>query len=630
MSLAETLDALETVVAAKPGGSHREGQAQMAEAVALAIETGRHLLVEAGTGTGKSFAYIVPAVVSGQRVVISTATKSLQDQLDRRDIPFIAEALEAGFPVTWQTVKGRASYVCKAKLIEHTDVVAPDLFSEPRVETRFSEIADWSIDHPTGDRDDLPFAVDDETWAEVSVSGIECPGRDDCPMGGTCFAMQALDRAEDADIVIVNHHLYGTHLVADRSILPAHDVVIFDEGHRLEDTFASAFGFEIAPWRFRQLERSARYLRGVAGSKSTDRLLEDLVRVGEGVDEALGFHDGNRVSTPADLKIPFDAAAKIVGKIRRLASQTPAPTQAQEGAKARLLRLAMHMEADLTIGYQLPDATVGWVDRRSYNVAPINVGERLSELLLHDTTVVVTSATLTSGGSLVPLANALGFEAETTSGLRASSPFDYANQGRIYVAKDLPEPNADSFAEEAADEIARLVSAAGGRALILTTSYRNLEKFSEALIGHDEFAVYTQGDLPKRQLLDKFEADETAVLVATMGFWEGVDVVGRSLELVILDRLPFPRPNDPLWQARREVAESSGRNPFITVDLPRAAMLTAQGAGRLIRSTTDRGVVALLDSRIASRRYGRTILTSLPPMPVINDLRLVEEFLSQL
>ncbi len=628
MSLDETLDALETVVAAKKGGMRREGQAQMAQAVADAISGKRHLLVEAGTGTGKSFAYIVPAIVSGERVVISTATKSLQDQLDRRDIPFIAAALEAGFPVSWQTVKGRASYVCKARLLEHTDVAAPDLFSEPNIEDRYSQIADWAVDHPTGDRDDLPFSVDDETWSTVSVSGTECPGRDNCPMGSTCFAMQALDRAAEADIVIVNHHLYGTHLMSERGVLPEHGVVIFDEGHRLEDTFASAFGFEIAPWRFRQLDRAARYLRGVAGSRTTDGLLDDLTRAAQGVEDALETYDGTRVAVPSDLKIPFESAARVVAKVRKLADKTPAPTQSQEGAKARLIRLAGHMEADLALGHQLPDGYVAWVDRKSFNVAPIHVGEKLADLLLHDTTVIVTSATLSAGGSLLPLANALGFEPDQTTGLRAPSPFDYQRQGRIYVASHLPEPNAADFADEAADEIVRLVTAAGGRSLILTTSYRNLERFSEALLGLDEFAVFTQGDLPKRQLLEKFEADETSVLVATMGFWEGVDVVGRSLELVVLDRLPFPRPNDPLWVARREAAELSRHNPFMTVDLPRAAMLTAQGAGRLIRSTTDRGVVALLDSRVASRRYGRTILNTLPPMPVLNDLRLVEEFLA--
>ena len=627
MSLSDTIDALETVVASKPGGSKRPGQIQMAEAVAAAMRDGKHLLVEAGTGTGKSFAYLVPAVVSGQRVVISTATKSLQDQLDRRDLPFVAEALGEGFPITWQTVKGRASYVCKAKLAEHTDVAAPDLFSEPNVDDRFAEIADWAFDTPTGDRDDLPFAVDDETWAQVSVSGTECPGRDNCPMGIPCFAMQALERAGEADIVVVNHHLYGTHLISDRSVLPEHDVVIFDEGHRLEDTFASAFGFEIAPWRFRQLERAARYLRGVAGSKKADGLMDDLAKAADEVETALGHHDGQRVSVPEDLKIPFDRASRVIAKIRRLAEATPAPTIAQEGAKARLVRLSNHLEADLSVGYQLPDATVGWVDRRSYNVAPINVGEKLADLLLHDTTVVVTSATLSTGSSLLPLATSLGFDPNELSGLRAPSPFDYELQGRIYVAKGLPEPNDPAFIDAAVEETTALVQAAGGRALVLTTSYRNLERFSEALIGLD-LTVFTQGDFPKRQLTEKFEADETSILIATMGFWEGLDIVGRSLELVVIDRLPFPRPNDPLWDARREAADLSGRNPFMTVDLPRAAMLTAQGAGRLIRSVSDRGVVALLDSRIGSRRYGRTIIASLPPMPVLSDRKQVEEFLA--
>ncbi|MDH3306564.1 MAG: ATP-dependent DNA helicase [Acidimicrobiia bacterium] len=638
MSLSEqSLDALEAVIASKPGGSRRTGQVEMASAVAKAIETERHLLVEAGTGTGKSFGYLIPAICSGRRVVVSTATKSLQDQLDRRDLPFLAEALAPqGIEFAWAAVKGRQSYLCKSRLAERLEVEGidfqRDLFSEPATGEPgdLAELAVWAMDHPTGDRDDLPHPIDDTAWSDVSVSGTECPGRDACPSGFECFAMAALDRAAEADIVVVNHHLYGAHLMADKSVLPEHDIVIFDEGHRLEDTFASAFGFEIAPWRFRQLDRAARYLRGVVGSRKADGLTEALDAASAGLGRILESQEGARVLDTAQSGVdtPMLAAARAVGRIGHEARSGTTATLAQTGAKARLVRLAGHLEADLTIGATVPDGHVAWINRGAYLVAPIDVGSTLAEKLLGDTTVIVTSATLSSGGSLLPLAASLGFETERTSGLRVASPFDFSEQGRIYVAAHLPEPNAPEFADEAVDEVLALVEAAGGRSLVLTTSYRMLDRFAEALVSLPDLRVLVQGELSKRQLAEIFENDETSVLVATMGFWEGLDVPGRSLELVILDRLPFPRPNDPLWVARREAAEASGRNAFLTIDLPRAAMLAAQGAGRLIRTTSDRGVVALLDSRVATRRYGQTIIRSLPPMPVVSDRSAVATFLA--
>ncbi len=631
--LHKSRSALDQVVAAKPGGAHRAGQVEMAEAVADALEGEHHLLVEAGTGTGKSFAYLIPAILTEGPVVVSTATKSLQDQLDRRDLPFLAEAL-ADHPFSWATVKGRQSYVCLARVAEATALEPSqgDLFAEPS-ETAGSDIeriARWAQDHPTGDRDDYPEAIADAVWSEVSVSGTECPGREACPFGDECFAMAALDRAASSDVVIVNHHLYGTHLMADKAVLPAHDAAIFDEGHRLQDTFASAFGFEIAPWRFRQLARATRYLRGVAGSKKTDQLLEALDAASHALSTALESQEGARIADAqeAGLHAPLISAARAVGRIAAEARRGATATQAQTGAKARLTRLTGHLEADLTIAASIPEGNVAWVNRGSLSVAPIDVGSLVAEHLLADVTTVVTSATLSSGGSLVPLARTLGFSTDSTAGVRVTSPFDFAEQGRIYVAASLPEPNDPAYADAAVDEVQALVAAAGGRALVLTTSYRMLDRFADALAGLDGFRLLVQGELPKPRLVSEFEGDETSVLVATMGFWEGLDVPGRALELVVLDRLPFPRPDDPLWVARREAAERDGLQAFMTVDLPRAAMLTAQGAGRLIRTTTDRGVVAILDSRVARRRYGQTILRSLPPMPVVTDSAAVAAFLA--
>jgi len=638
--------ALERVVAQKPGGHRRVGQVEMARAVAEAIEQGSHLICEAGPGTGKSFGYVIPAIVSGRKVIIATATKSLQDQLAKKDLPFLAEAMAGlGITFSWAVVKGRQNYLCRSRLVERLEkegVVARQITLEG-LEYELPEdlrlLAEWADMHPTGDRDDLPAQPTDGLWESVSVTGMECAGRDECPQAGDCFAMAALDAAADADIVIVNHHLYGSDLALGGGVvLPDHDVLIVDEAHRLEDTMASALGIELAEGRFWQVQRSAgSYLRAQSPRSKADKILRPLADQTKRVQQSLDRTDVGRVESAGALGAAFSAAASSLADVTKAIRSSEPASPGALGARARVLRLAAHLAGDVGMAVEPPDGYVSWIerdsDRTAYRIAPVEVGPLLAEQLLGRVPVILTSATLSVAGSLLPLAERLGFETADEPGplryraLQVESPFDYRTQGRVYVAARLPEPRSPDYQARALTELEELLLASGGRALVLTTSYRMLTVISDHLAHAVPFEVLTQGELPKLRLIERFEEDETSVLVATMGFWEGLDIPGRALELVVLDKLPFPRPDEPLWQARREAAEAAGRSAFMTVDLPRAAMLLAQGAGRLIRTTSDRGVVAILDSRLFKRRYGRVLLRSLPPMPQTTSLKSVEVFL---
>ncbi len=646
-------DLLAAVIAAKPGGSVRPGQLRMAEAVESAVADGAHLLVEAGPGTGKSFGYLVPLIASGARAVVSTATKSLQDQLSERDLPFLAEALKAsGIEFSWATVKGRANYLCMSRLVEVTQRQQSSLFADHVDDLQ--TLVEWVEGGPSGDRDDLPGAVADETWNELSVTGTECPGRDACPQAASCFAMAALDRALAVDVVVVNHHLYGAHLMANHSILGEHDVVVFDEGHRLADTMASAFGLDLGPGRVFQLRRAAAFLKGAG---KADRTVDSLTKRARALAGALDQTPLGRVGDVSStrLAVPLQDLAVDCSELLRAARAVSADGPLG-GARARFMRLAGHLLADLEMISGPPEGFVVWTERTAAGVilraAPVDVGDRMTDEVLARTTTVVTSATLSVGRRVRATARQLGLlrqvevegladVADTSRGddeaqvrsyraLHVDSPFDFEHQARLYVATDLPAPGAGDWEEKTVARVATLVEASGGRALVLSTSHRMVKAFTDHLRAAADVVILSQNELPKRRLIEQFESDETSVLVATMGFWEGIDVPGRSLQLVVLDKVPFPRPNDPLWQARREGAEAAGLNAFQAVDLPRAAVLLAQGAGRLIRTVDDRGVVALLDSRMATKSYGRVLVDSLPPMPGTTDLDEITDFLGRL
>ena len=613
----------------------------MTDAVAAALAEQRHLLIEAGTGTGKSLAYLAAVVATGSTVVVATATKALQDQLAHVDLPFLADRVDGH--LTWSVIKGRGSYLCAAKLSEQlanpqlTAVTDHDGAPVDAVGV-LEELADWagSPAGASGDRDDAPFAVADELWRDLSVSGTECPGANRCPHGRACFAEAALAAGRGADVIVTNHHLYAMHLATGERLLPDHDAVIFDEGHRIENAFAAASTFELSA---RRLTSFATRARPYVGDEAT---VDAVLAAGDRLDGVLRTSGGGRC-TPEDeplgtvLADVWRATKACLDAVDRVELDHPAA-----GPTNRVINQGRHLLTDTTIATDLPAGWVAWTEphRRALRVAPIEIADTVADDLLSVRPVVITSATLTLGGSFEPLADRLGFtgarrdvepdDAIDFDVLKAADTFDYSQQGLLYVP-NLPEPGHPDWADAAAHEVELLVEAAGGRALVLTTSHAMTRHFSSVLSG-GPFPVLTQGDDTKRRLVDRFRDDEAAVLVATMGFWEGIDVPGRTLSLVIVDKLPFPRPDDPLIAAKRDAAAARGRSPFDVVDLPLAAMLLAQGSGRLIRGEQDRGVVAVLDSRLASRRYGRRILRTLPPFPRTAQrqraVRLLEEIVT--
>lgn len=638
----ESVAALIAVLAAKPDAVARAGQMAMVEAVARAIESRSHLIVEAGTGTGKSLAYLIPAVLSGQRVTVATATKSLQNQLSDADLPFLAEELDV--PVTWSVVKGRQSYVCKAKLVEamgpNLDGVSGQLFAES--DDDLTAVAQWVKSGGSGDRDDLPEAVPDRLWRRVSVSGMECPGKQQCPHASGCFAEAALEAADAAQITITNHHLYALHLAAGRRILPDHDITIFDEAHKLEGASSSAFGVDVSGGRLIALANNAQRL---INPEQREELIGAVRSAAAALRSVIGDLEHARVVPREGLL--GDAILKSIRAVNALIKALPKVDDGDvlAGPVARVRSQGGHVQGDFGMALDLPDGFVAWVEPEYHTVrvAPVSVDFPIAvNLLVHQPTIF-TSATLSTGGSFAPLARRLGLAAaevaddpaafdvvdpisRTYDGIRVDGSFDYGKQGLLYVASHLPSPKEQSWADAALEETRVLVGAAGGRALVLTTSYRMMERVAEGL-RQLPFEVLTQGEMPKRRLIARFADEETATLVATMGYWEGIDVPGPSLSLVVIDRIPFPRPDDPLMQARREAVTDRGGSAFDEVDLPHATMLLAQGAGRLIRNEQDRGVVAVLDRRLTAMRYGQRILRSLPRLLRTSDQHRAVRFL---
>ena len=642
---ADSVAALIDVLASKDDAVERAGQIEMVEAVASALADRSHLVVEAGTGTGKSLAYLIPALLSGNRVAIATATKSLQNQLADIELPFLVEQL--GVPVTWSVVKGRQSYVCMAKLVERygsdLDGSAPqELFTDPSPE--LDAICGWIRDGGSGDRDDLPRAVADEQWRNASVSGMECPGKSNCAQGAACFAEAAIDAARACQLIVTNHHLYALHLAAGRRILPDHDAVIFDEAHKLEAASSAAFGVDIGGGR---LSAYANNVQRLLSPRDRERLVADIRSCAEQLSGLIGSLPEERLD-PSEGELG-DA---ILGSIRAVSRADRAlprlgDDDPRSGAVARVRNQGGHLQGDFGLGLDLPEGYVAWVEpqRRVVRVAPVAVDFPIAAGLLVHQPTILTSATMTTGGSFAPLARRLGLTQQpvpddpaasdvpdplprTYNELRVEGSFDYAQQGLLYVAGALPDPRDQHWPQQAAAEARLLAEAAGGRALILTTSFRMLEVIAEGLEGAP-FEVLVQGELSKRQLIAEFAAMETSTLVATMGYWEGIDVPGPSLSLVVIDRIPFPRPDDPLMQARRDAASGRGRSAFDEVDLPHATVLLAQGAGRLVRNENDRGVVAVLDRRLTSMRYGQRILRSLPRLLRTSDRQRAVRFLEQ-
>jgi ATP-dependent DNA helicase DinG len=667
-------DALRRVTGTLAGAEDRPAQRQMATAVARAIRGRRHLVVQAGTGTGKSLGYLVPALVLGTRAVVATATKALQDQLATRDLPVLAEQL--GLPLTFAVLKGRSNYFCRQRAAELSgagdqlsiDAAAADTPGGRELGVFGREIRrliDWGETAGSGDRAELSWEPSANAWAQVSVGPRDCPGASKCPSGDRCFAEAARASAAKADVVVVNTHLYATHLAAGGGILPDHDLVVFDEAHELEDIASASLGFELTGGRLAALARLVRPL--VVAASVADAVDEAAVLLGD----ALAPHRGTRLTLPLDplvaerLALTRDRLSRLNAELRSSghASVSGGPSgggpsgggpsgggpsgggpsgggssgggssgggAADTGDTARRARAQQalgHLMVDIDAVVSMGDDRVAWVEGPDHaavlKVAPVDVGASLGRLLwgLEDApTAVLTSATLPPG-----MAGRLGMPAGSFDELDVGSPFDYPAQALLYCALHLPEPRKPGYDEAMIDELVALIEAAGGRTMALFTSWRAMTATADAVRTRIPWPVLTQSDLPKPALVARFAAEEQSCLFATMGFWQGVDVPGPALSLVTIDRLPFPRPDDPLLQARRD---RLGRAAFTTIDVPRAATLLAQGAGRLIRSAEDRGVVAVLDARLGTARYRWDLIRALPPMRRTRHRAEVLDFLA--
>jgi ATP-dependent DNA helicase DinG len=612
-------EVIESVTAALPGGGEkRPGQVEMAEAVARAVTEHRHLVVQAGTGTGKSLAYLIPLILSRQKVVVATATKALQDQLAGKDLPFVASHIDV--PVSFAVLKGRSNYLCRQRAAEvmggGDQLVLDDAGDETAAGAMASgpfgreirRLVAWGQTSATGDRADLDVEPSPRAWSMLSVTAMECPGAANCPSGATCFAELARQRALDADVVVVNTHLYGAHLASDGHLLPPHDVVVFDEAHEVEDVFSSSLGLELGAGRFRALARNGR-----PAAASADHF-DALADSGERFEQALEPWRGRRL--PPGLG---DELAAVITVASQRVSQAMSSLRAGRkdddelaGRRSRALQAAGHLAGDLALMADLPSTHVAWVEGPAHapvlRIAPVDVGGALADALwsADDVSAILTSATIPPH-----LVERLGIPAGKVDELNTGSPFAFEEQAMLYCAAHLPDPRHPDYAAAMHAELDALIRAAGGRTLALFTSWRAMEAAVEALRAALPFRVLTQSELPKPALVAAFSAEESSCLFATMGFWQGLDVPGPALSLVTIDRIPFPRPDEPLLQARRD---RLGADAFRLVDLPRAATLLAQGAGRLIRSATDRGVVAVLDPRLASAGYRWDLVRALPPM----------------
>lgn len=610
---------LAEVVGALPGGGEaRAGQVEMAEAVAATIAGTAptpHLAVQAGTGTGKTLAYLVPTVLAGKKTVVATATKALQDQLAGKDLPFLQARMPEHFE--WAVLKGRANYLCLQRLAELTakdaggEQLALDGVAERAPAEELLALARWAATTATGDRAELDVEPSPQAWAAVSVTARECPGANRCPSGDVCFAEGARLRAAEADVVVVNLHLYGLDLAAGGVILPDHEVVIVDEAHQLEEIVSATAGVDLTGGRFTDL---ARRTRGVI---EDDQLAAGVEDAGHLVSEVLRPHRDERLR-----RLPDDLAGVLAvarGRLEQvLAAAKKVPADAPEESRSRALRVQQAASAlldDLQAIELVSSHEVMWVEGSEANpvlrVAPVDVSEVLREGLWSKRTGILTSATLPAH-----LPERLGLARDEVTELDVGSPFDYQAHAVLYCAAHLPDPRSPAYLDAMVDELVDLIAAAGGRTLGLFTSFRVLDAAAEAVADRVDVEVLTQRSLPKARLLERFAAEEETCLFATMGFWQGVDVPGRALSLVAIDRIPFGRPDEPLLQARRERA---GPAAFSLIDLPRATTLLAQGAGRLIRSATDRGVVAVLDPRLATARYRWEVVNALPPMRRTKD-----------
>ena len=640
------------------GGAPREGQIEMAEAVANALTDRHHLMVQAGTGTGKSLAYLIPGIVHGRKVLVATATLALQRQIVDRDLPAVVPALEKllGREVSYAIYKGVGNYVCLQKM--NSEDVDPDgelVMDVSSLEKDAKRLIAWAkTPGVSGDRDDAP-EVDRRVWAANSVSGRECVGADVCAFGSQCFAANAKGKAQTADVVVTNHTLLAIEIMDLHPILPERDCIILDEAHEFMDRATQAVTDELTSGRVLRAAAMARkFMPGKladAFHKAANDFHESMVDYGESVRSELGSQ-GRLEEIPQSLESPIrkvrESAQAIVQSLT--ADDEIIDTDAM-AERARVKGAVNEVSTTAATLLKLGDGLVLWYEPTfsTLHLAPLSVSDVLRENMLKQTPVIATSATLTVGNSFNSLAKSIGFivgedlNAELSEGeldpgnvqmLDVGSPFDFANQGVLYMPKHLPEPGRDGPSIEVLTELGELIDAAGGRTLALFSSWRGVEAADAHLrkvLAELPIKIITQkrGDAVG-PLVARFAKDETSVLLGTMSLWQGVDVPGNSCILVAIDRIPFPRPDEPVMSARASQADAAGGSGFMQVSLPRAALLLAQGTGRLIRSVDDRGVVAILDSRIVTKRYGSVLLNSMPPLWRTSDKAVVQDSLKRL
>ncbi|WP_392750960.1 ATP-dependent DNA helicase [Streptomyces sp. LN590] len=625
-SLPELLHAAVTAV----GGTERPGQAAMAEAVAEAVDDNSHLLVQAGTGTGKSLGYLVPALAHGERVVVATATLALQRQLVERDLPRTVDALHPLLRRRPQfaMLKGRSNYLCLHRLHEGVPQEEEEgLFDQFEAAAPSSKLGqdllrlrDWSDETESGDRDDLTPGVSDRAWAQISVSSRECLGASKCAYGAECFAEMARERAKLADVVVTNHALLAIDAIEGAPVLPQHEVLIVDEAHELVSRVTGVATGELTPG---QVNRAVRRAAKLVNEKAADA----LQTASEGFERVMELAlPGRLEEVPEDLGYALMAlrdAARTV--ISTLGSTRDKSVQDEDAVRKQALASVETIHGVAERITQGSEYDVVWYERHdrfgaSVRVAPLSVSGLLREKLFADRSVVLTSATLKLGGDFNGVGASLGLAPEGTAGddipqwkgLDVGSPFDYPRQGILYVARHLATPGRESSRTDMLDELSELVEAAGGRTLGLFSSMRAAQAAAEELRGRLDKPILLQGEETLGELIKNFAADPETCLFGTLSLWQGVDVPGASCQLVIMDRIPFPRPDDPLMSARQKAVEEAGGNGFMAVAATHAALLMAQGAGRLVRATGDKGVVAVLDPRLANARYGSYLRASLP------------------
>ena len=649
-----------------PGFEPRPGQRRMAAAVAHLLGTGGVLLAEAGTGTGKTLAYLVPAILSGERVVISTGTRNLQDQIFYKDLRELRDALGVTFRATY--MKGRGNYLCLHRF--ETARTEAQMRLLPHAESDILDrIAEWAVQTDTGDRAEIEDLPDDlPVWNDIAATTENCIGLD-CPRYHDCFVTSMRQRAAEADLVIVNHHLLCAdaavrHAAAGAgSVIPDCATVVIDEAHQLEDVATRSFANSISSFKLAELERDGRRVasgasaatarttfrndetdnnRTVPGNAPSETDVRELhVRIDTLKADARNFFalleplapGPDRIRVTADMLIPAAEAGRLLagtlGDMADFLSKAAAP--AEDAELASLGRRAAELREQIAFLVAADDPRfVYYLERRGrgtlLSAAPIDVSDIIRELLIDRMrSVLLTSATLTVDGSFRYVRGRLGID--DAAELQVPSEFDFRRQAVLYLPRRMPPPGDRGFAEAVAREVRALLDVTAGRAFVLFTSYANLQAVRARIEPTCPYPLLVQGTAPRSALLREFRATPNAVLLATSSFWQGVDVVGEALSCVVIDKLPFASPGDPIVAARLDQIAEEGRNAFADYQVPLAILTLLQGLGRLIRHRTDRGVLALLDPRLRTRGYGRRFLNSLPPARVTHDLADVYNFL---